>query len=211
MTLLNRFYNTLNNFGMQDIEYPIFYSAKIGIRFDIGDSSELEVYSKKHTINPLYIEHCLNKTTQILGSLNPEPDILAILLYYVDENELEKDIKTVLSVANLQPPHEINKKEIIEDDDVCNTALLLWDLSTTNFSKENLLKEIIISDLGGEHLFTASVFWICSDNKIMFHLYDDRGADLVASEKSAIKDTYVKFNKWILDYDREKIEAVFED
>jgi len=45
----------------------------------------------------------------------------------------------------------------------------------------------------------------------MFHLYDDRGADLVASEKSAIKDTYVKFNKWILDYDREKIEAVFED
>ncbi len=195
---------------MKEIEFPIFYSSKIGIRFDIGDSSDVEVYSKKHSINPLYIEYCINKTTKIISSLKDSPNILAILLYYIDEKELEKDIKNILSITDLPYPAEIDKRKITFDDEDCDTALLLWDLEKTNFSKEALLKEIIISDLGGEHLFTASVFWLWSNNKIMFHLYDDRGADLVASKKSAIEDIYTKFNKWILEYDREKIKSVFE-
>lgn len=210
MDLSNCFYHTLNSFGMKDIEFPVFYSTPIGIRFDIGDSSDLDVYSKKHTVNPLYIEHCLNKTNQIMNSLSAPPDILAIRLYYIDEQELKAKIKDILSVTKLPYPHEIDKREVILEDDQGNTAMLFWDLSITDFSKEVLLKEIIISDLGGEHLLTASVFWLWSNCKIMFHLYDDRGADLVASEKSAIIDAYTRFNKWILEYDRERIKSTFE-
>ncbi len=210
MNLSNCFYHILNAFGMNNIELPVFYSTQIGIRFDIGDSSDFDVYSKKRTVNPLYIEHCLNRTTQLMNSLSNPPDMLAIKLYYVDEQGLKEEIKDILSVTKLPYPHEIDKREIILDDEQSNTAMLLWDLSTTNFSKEVLLKEIIVSDLGGEHLLTASVFWLWSNYKIMFHLYDDRGADLVASEKSAIKDIYTRFNKWILEYDRERIKSTFE-
>ncbi|MBE6788532.1 MAG: DUF3885 domain-containing protein [Ruminococcaceae bacterium] len=211
MNLTNRFYCTINTFGMNGIEFPIFYSAKIGIRFDIGDSSEVDVYSKKHTVNPLYIEHCLNRATEIMNSLSNQPDILAIQLYYSDDKRLKRDIKKVLSVTKLAEPHEIDKSKIILDDKQIDTAVLLWDLSKIDFSKEDILKEIIISDLGGEYLLTASVFWVWSNKKIMFHLCDDRGADLVACEKSAIKDIYTKHNKWILECDREKIKEVFEN
>lgn len=196
---------------MNGIEFPIFYSAQIGIRFDIGDSSDLEVYINKRTFNPLYIQHCLDRATQIINSLPDAPDILAIQVNYIDEQGLKRSIKDVLSVTKLPQPQEIDKKEIHVDDWKENTAVLLWDLSKTNFEKETLLKEIIISDLGGEHLLTASVFWVWTNHKIMFHLYDDRGADLVASEKSAIKDIYTRFNNWILEYDRNRISSNFED
>lgn len=196
---------------MNGIEFPVFYSTQIGIRFDIGDSSDLEVYTNNRAFNPLYIEHCLNRTTKIMNSLPDAPDILAIQLYYIDEHGLKESIKDVLSVTKLPHPHEIDKKEDVIDDWQENTAVLFWDLSKTSFSKETLLKEIVISDLGGEHLLTASVFWVWTNHKIMFHLYDDRGADLVASEKSAIKDIYTRFNSWILEYDRDKINSTFQN
>lgn len=210
MKLSDRFYHTLNAFGMNGIEFPVFYSARIGIRFDIGDSSDFDVYSEKHTVNPSYTEHCLNRAMKIIDSLSNPPDILAILLYYDDEQGLKEEIENILSVIKLPYPHEIDKRRPVPDDKQINTALLLWDLSTTNFSKETLLKEIIVSDLGGENLLTASVFWVWSNDEMMYHLYDDRGADLVASKKSAMKDIYTRFNKWILEYDREKIKSTFE-
>lgn len=207
----NCFYQTLNALGMHGIEFPVFYTARIGIRFDIGDSSGFDVYSKKHTVNPLYIDHCLYRVTQIMDSLPNLPDILAIQLYFMNEHELQKEIKDILSVTKLPYPHETDKNETILDGKPTNVAILLWDLSIINFSKETLLKEVIVSDLGGEHLLTASVFWVWSNSNIMFHLYDDRGADLVAAEKSAIKNVYLRFNQWILKCDRENIESIFED
>lgn len=205
MDLTNRFYTTLKALGMDGIEHPVFYKSQIGIRFDIGDSSDIEVHSKKHTVNPLYIDHCLNRTTRIMNSLSAQPDILAIQLHYVDQQRLKEEIKDILSVAELPYPDEIAKKE----NEPTKFAVLLWDLSKVDFSKETLLKEIVVSDLGGEHLLASSVFWIWSSDRIMFLLYDDRGADLVAAEKSAIKDVYLAFNKWILEHDREKIESTF--
>ena len=123
---------------------------------------------------------------------------------------MKKQIKDILSVTKLPYPHETDKNETILDGEPTNVAILLWDLSIINFSKETLLREIIISDLGGEHLLTASVFWIWSNDHVMFHLYDDRGADLVAAEKSAIKEVYFRFHEWILKYDREKIQSTFD-
>lgn len=210
MKLSDRFYHILDTLGMDDIQYPVFYSAPIGIRFDIGDSSDFDVYCKKRTVNPLYIKHCLNKSTQIMDALSSPPDLLAIRLYYADESGLDEEIADILSSAKLPYPQEITKREIIQDDEQSKIAMLFWDLGIAQLSKERLLKEIIISDLGGEHLLTASVFWLWSGSNIMFHLYDDRGADLVASEKSAIQDIYTRFYNWILEYDKERITSTFE-
>ena len=38
----------------------------------------------------------------------------------------------------------------------------------------------------------------------IFHIYDDRGADLIAASIDSIQGIYEKYNNWILDYDREK-------
>ena len=86
---------------------------------------------------------------------------------------------------------------------------MLWDLSKVVVSKEKLLREILKSDIGGESLLTSSVFWICCESNIIFHLYSDLGADLVATEKSKLFGIYKDLNDMILDYDREKIDEIF--
>ncbi|WP_396136137.1 DUF3885 domain-containing protein [Brevibacillus brevis] len=40
-------------------------------------------------------------------------------------------------------------------------------------------------------------------------MYDDRGLDVVSNHRGALAPLYTKFNSWILDYDREKIDQVF--
>ncbi|MBY0029243.1 DUF3885 domain-containing protein [Priestia aryabhattai] len=43
----------------------------------------------------------------------------------------------------------------------------------------------------------------------MYFLYDDRGCDVLASNKESIRFFYEEYNNWILDYDREEIDLLF--
>lgn len=44
-----------------------------------------------------------------------------------------------------------------------------------------------------------------------FHLYDDRGADVVSMDKEILRPLYIKCNNFILDHDREDIDRVFAE
>ena len=209
MDLLNEFYSVLNSLEMTNVEQPLFYNSKVGLRFDIGDSSDIDTYSTNDTINQKYIDYCYERTNKILNCLGCSPDILAIKVHFDNSKSLDKDINTITKSAELPFPDVVDKKEIEEHREKTNIAILLWDLSKTSISKEKLLKEILKSDIGGECLFSSSVFWIYSENNIIFHLYSDLGADLVATEKSKLFGIYKDLNDMILDYDREKIDEIF--
>jgi hypothetical protein len=40
-------------------------------------------------------------------------------------------------------------------------------------------------------------------------MYDDRGLDLVANDQDTLRGIYRKFNSWVLDYDRKRMESIF--
>jgi hypothetical protein len=40
-------------------------------------------------------------------------------------------------------------------------------------------------------------------------MYDDRGLDVIASDKDALRGLYHDFNAWILDHDRARIREIF--
>ena len=86
---------------------------------------------------------------------------------------------------------------------------LLWNLN--NFKPNKLLEEIIKADLGsGNYFLTSSVYFICKEDNVLFHLYDNRGADLVTDKKEKIQHIYHRLNELILDYDRERIDNIFK-
>ena len=69
---------------------------------------------------------------------------------------------------------------------------------------------IFISAASAYNKFTNyAVYFVCTKDTVIFHLYDDRGADLVADKKEKIQHIYHKMNDLILDYDRETIDNVF--
>lgn len=54
-------------------------------------------------------------------------------------------------------------------------------------------------------LSSEEIYLVNLDKKLIFHMYDDRGLDLIASDIRALRPIYDKFNHWVLDHDREKI------
>ncbi|MFD1206338.1 DUF3885 domain-containing protein [Sporosarcina contaminans] len=54
-------------------------------------------------------------------------------------------------------------------------------------------------------IFSSSMY----RKKMIYHLYDDRGCDIIAVNIEDLRELYEKYNDWILDYDRERIDLLF--
>ena len=48
-------------------------------------------------------------------------------------------------------------------------------------------------------------------NQVLYHLYDDRGADIVAADKNLLLPIYKKYKDRILEYDKADIERIFNE
>jgi len=54
------------------------------------------------------------------------------------------------------------------------------------------------------------IYFVNITKKMIYHLYDDRGCDVLASDKEDLRYLYQEYNDWILDYDRKEIDQLFE-
>lgn len=72
-----------------------------------------------------------------------------------------------------------------------------------------LIKAICNHDVGIKPTIYHRVYFINISKKTIFHIYDDRGCDVISPSREALTDIYKEYNDWILDYDRERINNVF--
>ncbi|WP_400191958.1 DUF3885 domain-containing protein [Hymenobacter sp. B81] len=56
----------------------------------------------------------------------------------------------------------------------------------------------------------GEVFFIHPRRGLIWHMYDDRGLDILAPAPAALQDLYHTHHAWLLDYDRARMRAVFE-
>jgi hypothetical protein len=122
-------------------------------------------------------------------------------------------IDNICKYTELPLPHEQVIETIPDEDEIgeyLNQLQLYWDLSAIKFQPDELLREIIKGDIGGCQELVSSTYLIDSHNFILFHLYDDRGLDVVAANKELLRPLYESFNAWILDHDRKKIDLMFK-
>ena len=190
-----RFENILKKIGFaNDIEHPVFYNSEFGLRFEIGHG---DVYIKNNkgniiSANPMYVSECLERAEKLF--LAVEPDILRVDVY---PNENYYSGTRDFLIRTLGSPEDFVKDE--------NVHQLYWNIIDINKCIP-ILKEIILSDIGGKYVLNTCVYFANSNTNIMYHLYDDRGADIAADNKKILMPIYQKFNNWILEYDRERIE-----
>ena len=89
-------------------------------------------------------------------------------------------------------------------------AIIRYALLETFFCIPILPKtEIIKADLGGISALASSVYFANTEDVYLYHVYDDRGADLVAESKELLRPIYHNFYPWILDYDKKRIDKLF--
>lgn len=206
MTAANIFKNELRKFNVDKIKHLVFYNFPVGIRFEIGIG---EVYNSMGKQSGKYVSQALNRVNSIFESAFPDgADLLIFEFNAQAEGDQNLIIKRFSEGITSIPPHEIIS-ENIEDDNLC--IRMYWDLSKCSLNLQNLFKEIILADIGGKFPGLTSAIYLFDTNRhIIFHLYDDRGLDVAAIDRETLLLLYQKYNSWILDYDRPKIEKLFE-
>ena len=212
MSIYESFKKVIASLEMEELTHPIFYNSPIGIRFNIGDNGN-DVYidesREELSVNPNYVTACLGRSLKIYHSLKSEPDLLAIEGYLCENESVEDFISSVVFATDSPQPNEIKSELTRDDEDEFVHVFLLWNLN--DFNPNKLLEEIIKADLGSGNFFlSSSVYFVCTKDNVLFHLYDDRGADLVADKKEKLQHIYYELNDLILDYDRDKIDDIFK-
>lgn len=217
-SLIKRADRVLAQIGMPILEHPVFYNCPVGLRFEISEPWG-------DTNSPSYFLKAFTKAHQIYCDLADDFDILRIdlLLDAEDTREMQfadqqRQLSVIRGATGLPFPTEMRESDMLSDagEDWIMPPIKVecyWDIKQVSLNADSLLKEIIHTDFpeqGGEHCeFESSVFLFSTSKNLMFHLYDDRGLDLVAQDIGALYPFYQKYNEWILHHDRKRIERIF--
>lgn len=201
------FENTAAKIGLTHTMFPtaVFHSAPIGIRFEIGGSED--VYLPNHRgMNPIYVDHAFHRAKTLFDNLPCPPDLLRIDSYPGEKDEITPQI---LSQIGLPAPDESIQGRRVDEDGCCLQEHLYWDLTKGRCQTDKLLLELIKSDIGGLSCLCSNVYLLSTQCSVLYHLYDDRGADIVASDKRLLLPLYRNCNSWILPFNKDRIDQLF--
>lgn len=176
----------IDRIGLKPLPCSVFYSVPYGIRFQIGGDED--IYPGDHRKpNGVYIENAVDRALKIYAQLPAAPNILQI------------DDFPNLSIPGLSKPNQHVGDSIY------------WSIPKEPTFLRKLFREIIRAEVDstGIECLVSNVYFLNSETNVLFHLYDDRGADVVAADKEILRSLYYACNKWILEHDREKIDALF--
>jgi hypothetical protein len=198
--------------GLQ-LKSPLFYSSKIAIRFELGGNLN----------NQSRVEKVVHRALSIFNEFNqPTDDIY--LTVFIDSWEgnpvssFEKDIyELFFSYASVVKSEDIDMVEQAfrykdpdeNGDDDTITLRYCKKMKVKDLKVEELLGAIANREMGYEPSIVGDIFLINETKKSIFYVYDDRGMDVVADDRKTLSAVYEKYNNWILDYDRSRIDKIF--
>ncbi|PLS01807.1 DUF3885 domain-containing protein [Neobacillus cucumis] len=210
---LSHFIN--KNFPNLELRPPLFYSWDIGIRFELGVEWKREY---DFPDNPYILGSYKRAITLFKAVHSPTEEILVVL----DVNDFDKGKTIRHQLKNFSRyvdksllfklEHQVMPYIFPEDDEegTYKTHRFSLNCKTSDFKYIPLLKAICNQDLGLKPSFFHRVYFININKKTIFHVYDDRGCDLLSTSPETIKDMYNRYNDWILDYDRNDIDKMFK-
>ncbi|NQZ90958.1 MAG: DUF3885 domain-containing protein [Moritella sp.] len=180
-------------FGKNSFQNAIFYSNQQCLRFELSEGSEEASYVKMFT-------SALNKSTQIIDTIFEKSEEISICFAFPGDSYLS-NFSVFKELKELQidiPKNNFKLREWVKDDEWNRNYLFF------NINKSELHK-IIFGKLGTE-LGIKPSFWfdlyIYDINLgVLVHPYDDRGMDVVGTNKFMIKRLYKQYHSSLLDYD----------
>jgi hypothetical protein len=203
-----------NYFKGLRLRKPLFYGWNTGLRFDL----QIE-----NTNTNEYFEEVDRRASTIFQTVFDSSDkIFVIFMDYKYRRQKIRNSNFVFrQIDNLKKTDVDYTKERQtyqpnERLDIRNVAIIKTLVERVNF--RSILTAIGNSDfperkprLEISSVFSAKeVYFINIDKKLIFNMYDDRGLDLIAAEVETLRPIYEKHNDWLLEYDRKKIDNMFE-
>lgn len=205
----------LETFSNLELRPPLFYSWAIGIRFKLGVNYD---YNNIYENCP-YLEGVYNRAITLFQSLHSETDDMYIVVDvddYADGenfkhklNIFSKYVKEKSDLFKLQKntiPYVFPEDD---EDGVYKTHRYTLKCKVSDLKYIPMIKAICNQDMGIKPRIFHRVYFININKNTIFHIYDDRGCDVLATSPNTIRNMYHTYNDWILEYDRNKIDKVF--
>jgi hypothetical protein len=188
----------------------LLYRWNIGIRFELG----VDYDSSKAYKNSPYLLDVYHRAITLFQAVNASTDELILV---VDVNEFKKHKVNVFSkyVKDHSMLYHLQQMTIpdvcIEDDDERDTLQrFALHCRTSDIKYGSMLKAICNQDMVVKPSIFHFVYVVNISKNTIFNVYDDRGCDLIASDPEKIRAIDHDYNDWILDYDCEAIDQVFQ-
>jgi hypothetical protein len=88
---------------------------------------------------------------------------------------------------------------------------LTWTrLSPSAFNAGRMFQAIANREQPGVPKIASGVYVIEPNSKLIMHMYDDRGLDIIATDLSALRPLFENFRDWILDNQRHRVAFRFK-
>ena len=195
----DKFYE--QHFGEYELLYRVFYEFPVGIRFETGIGDDSQTWEN----------NARQRSKTIFNELFLADDRIYILVNDFDDDldDLAKGVmKTVRSFLNdVDNEHSYPFTSQINPEFKCRRYL--FKIQVKDIESQGLIDEIINADLYGSSWINGAVYFINPRNHVILRLYSSEGLDVITDDKDYLKWVYEKYNDWVLDYDRERIDEVF--
>lgn len=199
-----------------DINTVHSLGGKAYIRFDLADDHKKDPAER--------VEQVTERALQIFNDTFPDAGSeIFVLVYEYQDNGIADDSATHLQQQF--PPHlfekfydqketintrfftkDENGNDVLEKD---SGRIIVGKLPARDISVKNILAGIANNETGFEPAINQTIFFFDPSADRAFYMYDDRGCYVFSNEPGKIRDIYTRRNDWIAKYDRQAIEAYF--
>jgi len=194
------------NFKGLKIRTPIFFIGDFGLRFDL-EKGEPDT-------DEYFIEVVKRSTSLFEAAFDPDDNLFLLFQEYKwRRKKIRFENYCFKQISALRKEDVVYSviRNVYEKDDIFNAALL--KLKTNRINYKNILTATANTDFPPrqprfQFFSNVEIYFINTTKNLIFHMYDDRGLDIISSEAETLKPIYTKFNDWILEANREKIDEI---
>ncbi|HFI0120444.1 TPA: DUF3885 domain-containing protein [Streptococcus suis] len=186
-------------FGEQQLVGPFFYATPLALRFEIGPAEEAETLPKK-----VYLDRAYARAVELMEQAASEYDYVVLSLLQEEERDINTYLWHFTSKYNFD---KCSEPERIEVKDWTGEVLVFERclFPVTNQDLKALLWEIIRADHGGFNYLSSSVLFLSSQEKVIYHSYDDRGVDIAVVDDDKRRQLFKDCQDLLFDYDMEEM------
>jgi hypothetical protein len=185
-----------SNFPCVDFGGDLFGQWPVGIRFEIG-LEQVSRATKLHEFIFSGADDC------VLVSQDWSSDSIDICA------ERITPLFSTPGVFPKAPPAEFQTVEVSPFEQT--PYRLTWTrLPIDGFNADQILQAVANRERGGAPSIGSGVYTIDDRAKLIMHMYDDRGLDIIAANASTLVPLYERYADWILDNQRRTIDLRFK-
>ncbi|HFI0251213.1 TPA: DUF3885 domain-containing protein [Streptococcus suis] len=188
-------------FGEHQLVGSFFYATPLALKFEIGPADEAEELHRK-----VYLDRAYTRAVELMESAASAYDYVVLSLLRQEDRDIDTYLWHFTSKFNFDKCPE---PELIEVEDWTGEVLVYerYLFPVADQDLKALLWEIIRADQGGFNYLSSSVLFLSSQDKVLYHCYDDRGVDIAILDDDKRRQLFVDCQDLLFDYDMEEMKG----